>query len=142
TNLGALHIDHRVRLELPVPLAEHEPEESHAGAGQPAERFLVRALVCRPADEDEGNVEPRTFVRLDEHVGVVLGLEPADVQDVSSGLEARLLERCRTSSTTLWCAVRDVCRVHAIDVCVVALYGTRVCHENVSCTDRPAFGMV
>src|SRR5438093_942623 len=84
-------------------------------------RDLVRALVRRPADEDEGDVEPRTFVRLDEHMSVVLGLEPADVQDVPSGLEARLLERCRTSGTTLWCAVRDVGRGHAIDVCVVAL---------------------
>jgi hypothetical protein len=91
----------RVALELPVPAAEHVPGEDDARVGRAHHLADVLVRVGHAADDHELHpagpvaVDPRE--RLDQLVRVVLGLEPADEQQVAPGLQPEALERLRAT---------------------------------------------
>jgi len=87
----------RVTLQLPVAAPEHVSGEHDAGVGGAPHLTDVVVGVRRAADDHQLHAAGPSLVdpaeRLDQQVRVVLGLQPADEQDVAPQLEAELLER-------------------------------------------------
>jgi hypothetical protein len=63
-------------------------EEADSWIGRGVETGDVLGGVRRVADDREGQVGRHPGICVDHDVGVVLGLEPADVEDVAPGLQA------------------------------------------------------
>ncbi len=85
-----------VALQLPVAAAEHVAREHHARVGGAAHAVDVLGRVRRAAHHHQlhalglGRRDPRP--RLDQHVRVVLGLQPAHEQHVAARLQAQALQ--------------------------------------------------
>ena len=106
---GAEHAG--VALQLPVALAEHVAGKDHPRVGRAPHAADVVVGVGGAAYHDELHPAAAERIdaaeRLDEHVRVVLGLEPSDEQHVAVALEAELLEHAGAVVSGILDAVGD-----------------------------------
>ena len=88
---GRLDVGQGAALEVGVGLAVEAAEQADArvGRGQASEPALYVVRVRRIADDEQRHVAGDGRVGADDEVGLVLGLETADVEDVATGLDAR-----------------------------------------------------
>ncbi len=119
-HLGRRAEDVGVALQLPVAAAEDVAGEDDARVAGALDLLDVVVGVGRAADDDELH-PPRPLARdaaerLDEHVGVVLGLQAADEQDVAARLQPEAVERLGALVAGVLDAVR-----HDADALAVAL---------------------
>jgi hypothetical protein len=99
-----------------------------------------RVGIGRAAEEDERRRSGDAPVGAHDGVGVVLGLETRDVEDVAAGRKAKAIERGRPGGLGQIGAVRDEERLLAVRRAVVSLDRARVRHEHVRQHAAEPFG--
>jgi hypothetical protein len=128
-DLGRLYVSRRMRPQDAVAIAVDRPKETNPSISGGMKAGDVLGGIRGIADNRKRKIGRDARVRLDHHVRVVLGFQPAHVQHVASRLKAETRKGAIVGHALEIRPVREVIRLSAVGAGVVVLDRAGISYE-------------